>query len=243
VEHGLNGYGTDSSDHLQRAVKLFLKGGVDDLLYAGLEIRLGTEARHRQYAAAWEHIPKKHQNSYKTTEVGKVLERAFRTGNQIARLIHIFADGTPSITLLYTPVSRELREVCNDLGNYLHAVKWVDGERDEEKWIAQLRKLVITGIIHLHIATTGQLLGPALMKDSAGKRQVSVHVQLSRDDPAYAALKQVGANLVLRVDYLPIEDFIAPLRGAFDDIEVLRQLTGEFAPIEIREDITLPAKT
>lgn len=221
----MNDYPTDAASHLQRAITLLLNGGTDCLLYAGLEIRLGTEVRQSQYASSWDYIPKKFQRSYKTTDVGKALERAFKTGDEVVHLSHRFSDGSPTIDLYYTPVSRELRSVCEQLGNYLHATKWQEAAaKNEEQWGARLRQLVITGIIHLHVATMGQLVGPAMTTTKDGKRQFNTRVLLPKDGGAYDALRNIGSNLILKVNHLPIEEFVAPLRKTFEDVNVLRNL-------------------
>lgn len=221
----MKGYETDASAHLQRAVTLLLKGGVDNLLYAGLEIRLGTEARQSLYASSWEEIPKKYRKSYKITDVGKALDRAFRVGLQAALLTFHFDDGSEPVAVHYAPVTLQLRQVCSDLGNYLHAVKWQDVDPEtEDQWVAQLRCLVITGVIHLHFATQGQLLGPAMTNTKEGKRQFTVRAMLPTDHPSYAQMMEVGRNIKVEVAYRPIEEFVEPLLNAFEDIEVLREL-------------------
>lgn len=221
----MKGYETDASDHLQRAVTLLLKGGLDNLLYAGLEIRLGTEARQNLYASSWDEIPKKYRKSYKITEVGKALDRAFKLGIRAALVTIHFDDGSAPVAVHYTPVSPQLRDACSDLGNYLHAVKWQDVDAEtEEQWVSRLRFLVITGVIHLHFATQGKLLGPAMSNAKQGSRQITVRVLLAKDHPSYARLMEVGRNLKVEVAYRPIDEFVAPLLNAFEDIEVLRQL-------------------
>jgi hypothetical protein len=240
----MNDYPIDPGSHFQRAVNLLLEGGTSHLVYASLELRLGTEARQHQYAEGWEHIPKKYRKAHHgTKDLGQALERAFKTEDQVLRLIYHFKDGHAPITLYYMPISRELRRVCDQLGNYLHAHKWqVAYDKGDENWIDQLRHLVITGIIHLHVALSGQLLGPAMMGNQDGKRQITTMALLPENDETYDALKDraiVGSNMTLQVDYFKIEEFVAPLQTLFEDVTALRDLAKPSSGVAHRAEALL----
>ncbi|NYE28547.1 hypothetical protein HDE78_001499 [Rhodanobacter sp. K2T2] len=208
-------YSIDASAHLKRAMSFLLKGGTASLLYASLELRMGTEARQAQYANSWGHIPNRIKRDYATTAVGKGLDRAFRIGDQIVELTYLFTDGSPPISLFYTPVSRELRRVCDLFGNYLHWPKWQAADGNGwEQWTTELLELVITGAVHLHLALSGQLLGPAMMETQGGKRVVTLKATLPSEDEGVKRLGDknlIGVPNTLRVRHHAIDTFAAPL--------------------------------
>lgn len=176
----VNNYPIGGQEHLQRALKLLKGGSVAELLYAALELRLGTEARQAQYARNWDHIPKRYRESYRTTEVGKALEAAFNVGDDVVIITEQWANGR-SFEFMFTPVSRELRQVCEQLGNFLHFPGWWKAYPDNAvEWQKRLRELVALGVVHLMLATKGELLGPAMRGDHPGKITVKMEVGRAR---------------------------------------------------------------
>ncbi|ULU26981.1 hypothetical protein [Dyella terrae] len=191
ISDALQKHAIDPKAHLARASDLFNAGGLDNLLYAALEIRLGTEARQAQYARSWDHIPKRFKDSYRTTEVGRALEEAFQVGDKVVRMTHVVDDEGTSVSFTYTPVSRELRRVCEQFGNYLHHRGWHRAyEEDAEGWVEALRRLVVTGLIHLKVATSGELLGPALTEPCDGPVRFTIKMELEgqRAQDVYAVM-------------------------------------------------------
>jgi len=222
------GYSIDPQDHLQRAVDLAGAGEVEHFLYAALELRLATEARHADYSRAWDHIPKKVKKDYSVTNVGRALDRAFKTGDQVVQITWHFEGETP-ISIVYTPVSHTLREIVETLGGYLHAPCWrraYNRDTDADAWLDKLRTSVLTGIAHLNLALSGQLLGPALQRDEQGRRQVILRLAVREGDPAMQMRhpEQVGRVGAMHVGYHPVDRCVAHrIELAHRDLQALRE--------------------
>jgi hypothetical protein len=215
-ELGNSGYPISAADHLERVEALLKRGDVADLLYAALELRLGTEERQDLYAQHWDHIPKKVKKSWSLSEVGRGLARAFNVGDVVAVLVQEYNDDA-LIESRYTPVTQRLLRICEELGNYLHARGWKReydaGAQSSKIWREKLHTLVVEGYAHLKFSTSGNMSGPALK--GSGTNHFLV-IATYPDDvaqrlQAYAA---VGAVCHVLVQYEPVADVIAPIHTA-----------------------------
>lgn len=209
----LDNYPIGAKEHLRRAGELYNAGGVANLLYAALEIRLGAETRQGQYVAAWDHIPKRYRDNYRLTEVGRALEQAFTTGDKVIFITQIW-DAETQLTFRFAPVSRELRRVCEQFGNYLHSPGWRRSyPAKASEWQASLKDLVTTGLIHLNIATTSELLGPGLKTQNGDETSIAFKMEVDKDyAERIAPIMQSGRRHTMQLQSVDLNDLALGLR-------------------------------
>jgi len=206
-------YPIGAKKHLKRAGELFNAGGVANLLYAALEIRLGAEARQSQYAEAWDHIPKRYRDNYRLTDVGRALDQAFKTGDKVIAITQIW-DAETQLTYSFAPVSRELRRVCEQFGNYLHFPGWRRSYPIKAaEWQARLRDLVITGLIHLNLAATSELLGPGLLVRDGDEASITFKMEVDKDyADRVAPILQNGRTHSMQLQSVDLNEMALGLR-------------------------------
>ncbi|RVI64089.1 hypothetical protein CN187_23460 [Sinorhizobium meliloti] len=187
-------YGTSPHDYVSRAERCLQQNDPRYLFYAAFELRCAVEARMQQYLESWEHVSKKQKEGWEIKKLGSATERAFKTGDRVMRW-RIDDEHETLAVLYYTPVTRKLRSNAERLGDYLHAPKKHHSEGDV--WWSEFRALLEEMISQLRIATTGTLMGPALVKGNK--------IHMSTEVPPGTNLDQIyrhGATMTVHVDYL-----------------------------------------
>src|ERR1700761_2042601 len=95
-------YSLQAGGYPERARALFERGDYASLLYAALEIRLGVEARMREYLQQIEHIPQREKKHWEIAKLRRSLNNAYKTGDKAMLWTTIFRADGASVTLLYT---------------------------------------------------------------------------------------------------------------------------------------------
>ena len=195
-------YGTHSQNYVERARQRLDERKREALFYAALEIRLGVEARMKEYLAAQHHISKAKKEGWRVAHLGRSLETAFRTGDKVIQLRILDRKSKELLWVLYyTPVTKQLQKMTQRLGDYLHAPDVSASLSDA--WWAEFRQLLETAWLALKKATTGSLIGAPLLHTATGKLNMTVEFNSTEESRRYMQrVGGVGARAVLDVDYL-----------------------------------------
>jgi hypothetical protein len=189
-------YGMSARDYVKRAESCLHHKDRRYLFYAAFELRCAVEARMQEYLEGWDHVSKKQKQGWKIKKLGSATERAFKAGDRVMRWRVEDKDTRETLAVLYyTPVTKKLRSNAERLGANPHAPKKY--HPDTDKWWSQFRRLLEEMVRQLQTATTGTLMGPALMKGNT--------IQLSTEIPPGTDIGQIyreGVSIRVHVDYL-----------------------------------------
>ena len=117
-------YHISARAYLQRARTQLDLDTAAALFYAAFELRAGVQARMQQYLEAQEHIAKHKKESWKLGKLKQSLDEAFQIGDQIAKVAFYEPGASEPVTILYyTPVTSDLRQNSERLGELLHAMQ------------------------------------------------------------------------------------------------------------------------
>ncbi len=168
-------YFVGPESYLARARQRLDEHSTEGLFYAAFELRCGIQARLEEYVDANRDSKRRTRaNTWRIAGLGKQVERMFALGNKVAEVA--VEDGP---TLYYTPVSRELKKMGGQLGNYLHAMHAFRGEDDA--WWPEMRQLLEDVFAELRRATRGTLLGPPLLNRKTNV--ITMCIMMSEEDP------------------------------------------------------------
>lgn len=135
-------------------------------------------------------------------------------------------EGVPPIEGRYTPITKRLLKICDELGNYLHSRGWqrqyFAGDSQSEAWCRDLHGLVVEGLAHLKFSASGNMAGPAL------KRCETNQVSLISTYPEeimeqMQALAANGTTLQMEVRYEAVQDVIEPIHQGFLELYPYKQ--------------------
>jgi len=187
-------YGMSARDYLMRAEQCLRQNDPKFLFYAALELRCAVEARMREYLANWEHVSKNQKQGWEIAKLGRAAEKAFKANKLMRWRVLDNATRETNIVFYYTPVTKSLELNTKRLGDYLHAPK--DYHPEEDRWWMEFRNLLQEMLLQTKFATTGTLLGPALLK---GKR---IHLNMEvPPETDLTELQDIGALKTVSVDY------------------------------------------
>lgn len=194
-------YGISSRDYLARAVIRIAETAPESLFYAAFELRCGIESRMQEYLDAWDHVTKKMKQGWRISELGRSIERSFRSGNTIIRwAIHDDLGDRPIVVFYHTPVTKYLRTRGEKLGNYLHSMKQFRSLDDH--WWTELRAELNEIVEALRVANMGTLLGPPLMKHGSRRVHMTMEVPPGRNPDALVESMSKGQNYIIEVKNL-----------------------------------------
>jgi hypothetical protein len=151
-------YGTASRDYLARAQALRASGRPESLLYAGLEIRCGIEARLHEYLAGAAKVAIVKRDLWQIRHLAREVESAFDVHTKAVVITFSHPETGEKMKIEYTPVTPELRKIGEKLGDFLHFTP-AHGATTA-RFIERLASVVDLGISGLAFATRGTLLGP-----------------------------------------------------------------------------------
>ncbi|WP_434695125.1 hypothetical protein J3P89_17910 [Pseudomonas sp. Z1-14] len=188
-----------AANHLARGERLFARGKDDSeyYFYSALELRFGIESRYREYLENQKHVKEKKKQGWQIAVLGREVEQAFSGCKQEVNL-RLVAGGFPVMLCKYTPVTPELKEVGERLGNYLHAPRDSD-LRGLEQW-SDFEQLLERGLALLRYACSGNLLGVPLRQ--RGAKQMNVYMSVHDDQRAVInEILERRIELVMEVSY------------------------------------------
>lgn len=200
-------YPCTSVAYLERMKARMEEGTKPALIYAALELRLGVEARLREYVWAIDHLPKSQKNEWKVAKLGRSIESAYQTGDKIMIFTIRFPEDGAELKLLYTPVSERLRDIAERLGDFLHAKNHTQADKPE--WWIELRKYLDEAYPLLMLATSGELVGLPLIHEPSGR--VKAQAVIQSGDPRQELMSRLikGSKHVISLMH------IDPVPGSF----------------------------
>lgn len=114
-------YGTHARDYLARARTRLDESVPEALFYAALELRCGIESRLQQYLDAQRGNKKRMKQGWQIAKLAKNLERYFKAGDKVIWIVMRERKGPPFYVLMYTPVTRDLQNLGERIGGFMHA--------------------------------------------------------------------------------------------------------------------------
>jgi hypothetical protein len=153
-------YDESPRGYLSRARDRLLSDDRAELFYAALELRLFVEARQDAYAQAQKRYLRSVPRAYKIGSQAAALRKLFNR-DEILRLDFDFFD-VPPITVYYTPVTSELKNFAEKLGDLLH----VSDDTRDDTWWAETKSKLLKVYRCGWIACRGELLSPLLLDRS-----------------------------------------------------------------------------
>ena len=189
-------YSVSPNSYLERAKHQLLADNAVSQFYAAFELRCFVEARQDQYLDAQREYARSVPRPWKIGSQGKALEAIFES-ESIQRIIWHY-EGEEVFDAYHTPVTNELRNRAEKLGNLLHAQGvWRD---PEDEWWLETRRELIEAYEIAWLCSRGSLLSPMFLQDghTVGK------MMLPTDDGTAEKLKEIlkeGATGTLNVSY------------------------------------------
>lgn len=147
-----------SRGYLARAKENRAKGDLRFLFYAAFELRSGIEARLHEYLKGASSVATVHKGLWQIQRLRREVERVFTAYEKAVAVIFLHPETNEEIKYAYTPVTRELKNIGERMGDYLHYVQ--SDKRDHTSFEKEFAELIDSGIRGLDFATTGTLLGP-----------------------------------------------------------------------------------
>lgn len=191
--------------YLQRMKARMDEGTKSALIYAALELRLGVEARLREYVGAIDDITRKKKNEWDVAKLQQSIEASYQTGDKIMVFTVRFPEDGAELKLLYTPVSERLRKIAKRLGDYLHAKKHVYADKPE--WWEDLKSQLCEAYPLLMLANSGDLLSVPLVHRATGKVKFQAVIRSDDDRQELATRLAKGAKHVISLMHIdPILD-------------------------------------
>lgn len=191
-------YGTHSRDYLARARQRLDEGSLESIFYAAFELRCGIEARLQQYEEALANIAKIKRAGWEIPKVAKNIERAFRTGDKIAR-VNVCDDATENVlySFYYTPVNKNLRAMAGQIGDLLHFPK--EYRAAENPWWNEKRTFLEQVYKELQKANMGTLLCVPLLNPKTGRAHFETELESGEKIEDQIT---IGKRYLITVDYL-----------------------------------------
>ncbi len=154
-------FGFKASDYLQRAKTRLAENTNESLFYAAFELRCGIEARLKEYFDAQAETTKKKREGWKISKLAKQVESTFKSRERVILLVVFDAETKELISeALYTPVTKMLQKLGEQLGEFLHAP---DKQKYKNlKWLEDLKLKTTAASKELEIAVSGKLMAPPL---------------------------------------------------------------------------------
>jgi hypothetical protein len=195
-------YGVSGKSYLERALKRLASDEHENLFYAAFELRCGIESRLQQYLEAQEGISNAKKNEWQLRKLGRTIEEAFQTGDQIVEVEVSLADsGIVLGRFFYTPVTRKLLKAGERLGDLLHGLQSFRAPNDpwwitQRQWMSEIAR-------DLDVACRGTLLGPPLWDRATREGHMTTEMIDSEIDEIRALGARAGSRIVLQVSYPP----------------------------------------
>jgi hypothetical protein len=173
-------YDVSARSYLERANDCLLERSQKALFYAAFELRCSVEARQAQYIDAMKRYTKmKRTRSWEIGKSQRELEKIFRDGKMIVKLRIASADSDFYHESYYTPVSKQLANDAERLGEYLHARRHY--VVDNDPWWSEIRSYLIEIYGQAWISCRGNILAPPLIHPGTGKITNSV-IEFTREE-------------------------------------------------------------
>lgn len=165
----MSNYYIRAINYLDRAKKVFNPDNKDTWFYSAFEIRCGVEARMREYLQHQKSVSAKKKKGWRPAVLAKDIGQVFKIGEKEAHF-SFHSETTDPFTLVYRPVPKELQEIVEKLGNYLHAAH-EDFFAREDYW-QTFQELVERGIELLDYSVDSQLLGVPLRNVTTNQLEI-----------------------------------------------------------------------
>ncbi len=149
----------------------------------------------REYLKHQKNVSEKRKKGWKLAVLAKDIERTFKKGHKEAIFTLTLPSGE-SIKLTYTPVTPELRSIVEKFGNYLHALK--ESEMEKDNFWEDFKILIERGLELLDYSVKGSLLGVPL-KDK--NNRVAIFAIISEEERELAERFLAEERITMHVDY------------------------------------------
>lgn len=192
-------YDTSVQGYLKRCKQLRDAGGLQDLLYAALELRMGVEARLAESVLAVDGLSAAQRRQWKVVHLANTLQSVkWSNGDDMLIMVYHLEDPAETFQLNYFPVSKRLTEIVGRLGDFLHRNERIVS--DQEAVHRELTTLVREGYGDLKLAAASDMLGLPQIDPSTG--QLNLILKFSKGEPRASAIrKAINSTRKFRVDF------------------------------------------
>jgi hypothetical protein len=168
------------------------------LFYAALELRFCVEARQDEYVQAQESYIKSAPPAYKIGNQAAALRKIFDR-DEILKLELNFGDHPQPFVLYYTPVTHELRNGAEKLGDLLHVQK--KRRSTDDAWWTETKADLVKIYRGAWIACKGEMLCPLLV-DRSGNAVGAIEFVGPRNDDLFERIRDKGRKFKMAVNYI-----------------------------------------
>jgi hypothetical protein len=194
---------------LSRARQCLENADPAQLFYAALELRFCVEARQDEYVYAQRRYIKSAPPAYRIGSQAAALRKLFNR-DEILKLQLVFGDHPQPFVLYYTPVTYQLKNSAEKLGDLLHVQK--NRRSNEDAWWTQARADLVKIYRGAWVACRGEMLSPLLL-DRNGNAVGAIEFVGPRNDDLFERIQRKGRKFKLTVNYIgaPTPEFVPDL--------------------------------
>ena len=167
------------------------------LFYAALELRSAVEARQLEYSEALEHLQGSKIRHWNIAETHKRL----RSNSYVDAIAHMrFEQGENVLDLFHVPVSSELKNQAEKLGDLLHAQ--AEYRLPADVFWTQLRERLVKIYRATWLVSQGNCLVPPLMDKDGTLHPLKIEWPILDSDLLANLDFSIGAKMHTRIRYL-----------------------------------------
>lgn len=217
-------YDTTVAGYLRRCKKHRDAGGLQDLLYAALELRMGVEARLAESVQAVDGLTVAQRRQWRVVHLASTLQAVkWSNGDDVLVMLYHLKDPDETFELHYFPVTKRLTETVGRLGDFLHRNERLVS--DQATVHRELTTLVKEGYGDLLMASSGELLGLPQVDPKTGS--VNVILTFPDGDPRATALqKSFKSGRKYHVDWFTITPVGQPVFFDAEPASAISDLKG-----------------
>lgn len=183
-----------SISYLERAKNIVSNNKREQLFYAALELRCGIEARLQEEVRSIPYLSKAKYREWKITNLSRTLEENSGFGDSILVIFLTLEDGS-SYQFLYAPVTKQLQKIGKRCGDYLHALK--QDQLEKEDFWEILKNQITEGCQLLEFACSTEVLSP--------NKEKGFHFILQDDDSRNLLIEKLNAGQTANLTTLNIK--------------------------------------
>ncbi|QIB65733.1 hypothetical protein [Kineobactrum salinum] len=156
----------------------------------------------KEYLEVQKHISQRLKKGWQIARLGKSIEKAFKTGDNVVKVSIYDHDGGNLLAVFYyTPVGKTLKNYAQRLGDYLHAQQKFREKTDP--WWSDFRDFLNKASHELNLATKGNLLGPPILNSKTGEFDINCEIPYGVDPKHwYSLFQNKGEQIRMEVEYL-----------------------------------------
>jgi len=200
-------YRSTTQDYLNRARQQLDSGSMAGIFYTAFELRCGIESRMFRYLEARENITKLKRKGWRIAKMSAQIEGTFNTRGKICVITFLGQSVESPINVFkYIPISRKLKTMAKQLGDYLHAQDSYC--QNDDPWWVDTREYLEKVYDELEFISSGTLMGAPLMNPNNKGFHLEIEFPGKEKDKLEIVKNAFPENMQLnvRVEYVNREE-------------------------------------